>query len=159
MFTRQPNILKANRKLQGRLVFQGLPISIENRKGSVRHWQDPHNGESGKTKFTYPYGYISGTLGTDGDSVDCFIGPDKDSTKVFVIKQVKTPFTRRRWDENKCFLGWKSSKEAKAAYLKHYNDPRFFGKIKEFSMEEFKELLEKKRGKFLYRSIAMMDLV
>lgn len=150
-------MLKAAHKLQGRIVFQDLPISIENRKGSYRHWYDPNKKEKGKTKMELPYGYVRGTLGMEADegkkdAVDVFIGPNKESQKVFVVRQMKAPdYTAT--DENKCFVGFDSAKEAKSAYLRHYDDKRFFGGIKEVSMDKFKELLKEKRGKDLTKAL------
>lgn len=135
-------------KLARRFEFQGLPISVETDKGDYRHWHDPHNDTDGKTKMLYPYGYVRGTLGTDGDAVDVYIGPHKDSTKVFVITQNKAPeFTKI--DEQKCMLGFNSAEEAKKAYLKHYDNPKFFHSMKELSMEDFKSKLTANKGKLI----------
>lgn len=127
----------AAHKLQGRVKLYGFEISIENAKGSVRRWHDPHSGESGSTKMQHDYGYIRGTQGTDGDHVDVYVGPNTDSQKVFVIDQMKKP-DFKKFDEQKCMLGFDSAEEAKAAYLKHYNDNRFFGSMREMSMDDFK---------------------
>ena len=47
----EKSLQKAAHKLHYRTEFQGLPISIENRKGSYRYWHDPHTGEDGKSKM------------------------------------------------------------------------------------------------------------
>lgn len=134
-------------KLQGRVDFQGLPVSIENRKGSYRHWKDHFNGTEGKTLMKYAYGYVRGTLGTDGDEVDVYVGPNEKSDKVFVITQMKTP-EFKEVDEQKCMLGFNSAKEAKKAYIDHYDNPKFFGSMKEMSLNEFKSKL-KTKGKLI----------
>jgi hypothetical protein len=36
-------------------------------------------------------------------------------------------------------LGFDSAEEAKKAYLRQYNDPKFFGSMTELSFEKFKE--------------------
>jgi inorganic pyrophosphatase len=136
------------RKLQGRIDFQGLPISVENRKGSVRQWYDAHNDEHGETKMKYPYGYVRGTLGTDGDAVDVYVGPNEESTKVFIITQMKAP-EFKSVDEQKCMLGFNSAAEAKSAYLHHYNDERFFGSMKQMTIEQFKTKLSTHKGKLI----------
>jgi len=143
-------------KLQGKLEFQGLPISVENRKGSVRHWHDPATDKDGTTKMLYPYGYIKGTLGIDGDAVDVFVGPDESTDKVYLITQTKAP-DFKEIDEQKVFLGFKSSGDAKAAYLKHYNNPKFFHSIKEMSMEAFKGKLTTRRGKLIKSALFLKD--
>lgn len=134
-------------KLAYRTAFQDLPISVENRAGSNRHWYDPEADEHGTTKQLYPYGYVRGTMGLDGDEVDVYIGPDKKSDKVFVVTQMKR-FEFKEVDEQKVMLGFSTPKAAKAAYLKHFDDSRFFGSMKEFTMDEFKKRLEKK-GKLI----------
>lgn len=140
-------LLKSH-KLQGKLEFQGLPISIENKAGSSRHWYDPHADEHGTTKMKYPYGYVRGTLGVDGDEVDVFVGPDESSTKVFVVTQMKAP-DFEDVDEQKVMLGFSSASSAKEAYLEHYTDSKFFGSMKELSVEQFKEKLKTHKGKLI----------
>lgn len=138
-------------KLAYKTSFQGLPVSIENRKGSVRHWHDPNSDEDGKTKMLYPYGYVRGTLGLDGDEVDVYIGPDKKSDKVFVITQLQR-FEFEKVDEQKVMLGFANPVAAKTAYLQHFNDARFFGDMKEMTMDEFKAKLDSKKGKLIKSS-------
>jgi len=75
-------------KLQGELKFQGLDVAIENRKGSVRKWYDPHGKEKGSTKMHFSYGYIRGSKGVDGDHVDVYIGPNPLATKVFILLKI-----------------------------------------------------------------------
>lgn len=124
-------------KLHKRIKFQGMDISVENRKGSYRHWKD-RNGDSGKTKMQVDYGYIRKTLSSaDGDHVDVFVGPNGESERVFIIHQVR-PDTGK-FDEDKVMLGFDSKKEAKEMYLKHYNTPKFFGSMDEMDIDTFKE--------------------
>ncbi len=135
----------ANYKLHGRTTFQGLEISIENRKGSVRKWFDPHGKEVGRTTMAADYGYIRGTLGTDGDHVDVYIGPNPNAANAYIVDQMKKIHDSprgdgKKWDrfdEQKAMLGWNTAAEAKAAYMKQYDDPRFFGSIREMPMSEF----------------------
>lgn len=124
------------RKLHKRRMFGGLAISVETRKGAKRHWHDPHSGESGSTTMLHDYGYIRGTMGTDGDHVDVYVGPHEDAAHVYVIDQMKKPGFDR-FDEQKVMLGFKSAKAAKKAYLAHYDDPRFFGSMKALPFAEF----------------------
>lgn len=141
------DLVKA-RKLHGKLEFQGLPISVENRAGSRRYWYDPNTDEHGSTKMKYPYGYVRGTLGVDGDAVDVFVGPDKSAKNVYIITQMRGPGFKEV-DEQKVMLGFNSAAEAKKVYLEHYNDSRFFGSMKEFTMDEFKEKLISHKGKLI----------
>lgn len=121
--------------LQGRMKFQGLDISIENRKGSTR--VDKHNDPpQWKTKMLCHYGYIRNSEGVDHDHIDCFVGPNLDATHAYIVRQV-VPETGKT-DEEKVMLGFDNIKQAKAMYLRHYDSPKFFGGIKAMPMEEFK---------------------
>lgn len=124
------------RKLHGRMRRFGLDISIENRAGSVRYWQ-AEDGERGQTKMLYPYGYVRGSIGRDGDHVDVFVGPNDNSAWAFVIDQMKRP-KFETLDEQKVMLGFDSAAEAKRAYLAHFNDARFFGKMKAMPIGQFR---------------------
>jgi hypothetical protein len=123
-------------KLQDRIVFRGLDISIENAKGSTRKWHDPHGKETGSTYMHHAYGYIRGTKGTDGDHVDVYVGPDESAPDVFIVDQMKKP-DFKEFDEQKIMLGFADAPAAKAAYMKQYNDPRFFGSIRKLPFEAF----------------------
>ena len=129
--------LLAQRKLEDRTEFQGLQISIENKTGSVRQGTDPNTGKPWRTVMKYPYGYIRLTEGVDGDHLDCFVGPDKNASHAYVVHQVN-PETGK-YDEDKCMLGFSSAAEAKAAYLQHYDDPKYFGTMEAVPMEKFRE--------------------
>ena len=108
-------------KLQGRTRLYGMDISIENKKGSYRSGTDK-DGHKWRTYMNYDYGYIRGTVGTDSDHLDCYIGNDKNAQKVYIIHQ-NDPVTHK-YDEDKCMLCFSSAADAKAAYMK-YNDPQF----------------------------------
>ena len=135
-------------KLQGRTTFQGMNISIENKKGSIRRGTDS-DGHKWAIKMHYDYGYIRGTEGADGDHVDCYLGGNEGAKKVYIIHQ-KIPGTDK-YDEDKCMLGFDTLEEAKAAYLKQYDKPGFFGGVDTVAVEVFKEkvLLKKWHGKRL----------
>jgi hypothetical protein len=125
-------------KLSRRTYFRGLHISIETDKGELRHWYDKHNDERGSTKMKYPYGYIRRTKGVDGDHVDVYVGPNKRAKNVYIIHQMKAP-EFKKYDEDKCMLGFLSAQAAKVAYLGHYNDRRFFGTMTVMPFEEFEK--------------------
>ena len=130
-------------KLQCSMNFQGLDIKIENRVGSVRHWNQ-EDGEEGKTKMHTRYGYVVKSLGVDGDAVDVFVSDiNPESDKVFVIHQ-KVPKTNK-YDEDKCMLGFDTEEQAIEEYKRHYSTD-FFDSCEELTMEEFKRALVKLRG-------------
>lgn len=113
--------------------------------GSIRQWFDPHSDQQGMTRMKRPYGYIRGTLGTDGDAVDVYVGPYRDAPKVYVITQMKAPeFTEV--DEEKCLLGFRTKEDARKFYLQHYDDPRFLGKITGIPFEEFRQAVMQTKG-------------
>ena len=144
--------LRKARKLHDRLLFGGLNVSIENRKGSVRHWYDKATNTSGTTKMLYPYGYVKGSIGSDGDHVDVFIGPNPNATHAFVIDQMRSPdFTT--FDEQKVMLGFDDADEAKKAYLLHFDNEKFFGKMKAMPFAEFaRKVLSTSQSKPLVKS-------
>lgn len=128
--------LRAGNYKKAKLDFQGLPVSIENPRGTLRQGVDP-DGHAWSTGMTHHYGYIRGTLGTDGDHFDCFIGPQGDAPSAFVITCMKPPeFTER--DEQKAMLGFPHKDAALQAFRDNYDDPRFMGECVEMSMPEFK---------------------
>ncbi|QEJ98658.1 LPD1 domain-containing protein [Treponema phagedenis] len=130
--------------LQGRTKIHGMDISIENKKGSVRSGVDK-DGHEWAIKMAYDYGYIRGTVGKDKDHVDAYIGNNPESEQVFIVHQ-NDP-TTGTYDEDKVMLGFNSAAEAKAAYLRQYDRPGFFGSMDEMSIEEFKEKAFDKKNK------------
>lgn len=135
-------------KLQGRTTFQGLSISIENRAGTYRRGTDP-DGHEWKTKLHNDYGYIRGSVGVDGDHVDCFLGPDRDSRNAYIIHQVK-PGTQT-YDEDKVMLGFPGATEAKKAYLSNYDRSDVFGSMETVTIDQLKSLIERRKGRKLVK--------
>ena len=83
----QEDDLQKGFALQGHVSYQGIPIAIENKDGSVRKWGDV-NGDHGETKMQgVSYGYAQGTLGADEDEIDVFVGPDPRAKMVYIIEQ------------------------------------------------------------------------
>jgi hypothetical protein len=136
-------------KLQGRIKLYDMNISIENKKGTYRSGVDS-DGHKWKTLMHYDYGYIRGTVGTDSDHVDCYIGPDKNSKKVYVIHQ-NNPITHK-YDEDKCMLCFESAEAAKKAYMKQYDRPGFFGSMETLTIEQFKTFVFSKQGSRIHKS-------
>ena len=130
--------LSAAHKLDGRMTFRGLPISIETAKGAYRHWTDAATGEAGKTKMLYAYGYIRRTKGLDGDHVDVFVGPNEKAESVYVIMTNKAPdFVMA--DEGKCMLGFDTQDAAKAGFLQHHGKPGVFSFYSQNVLREVRE--------------------
>lgn len=121
-------------------TFAGLPIVIENPKGSTRNWVDS-DGTTGSTKMRYDYGYIDGTCGPDGDGVDVYLGPNPDAHWVYVVHQMSKASGFQKFDEDKAMLGFDSANHARDAYLGQYNDERFFGGMTQMTVDDFKRQL------------------
>ncbi len=100
----------------GRASFHGLPVAIEQPRGTYRTGKDA-NGKCWVNRMAAHYGYISGTKGNDGDAVDCFIGFYPQSERVFVINQN----IGGRFDEHKVMLGFPDEDSARRAYLDSYD--------------------------------------
>lgn len=136
---------KAAYKLQGRMDFQGLNVSIENRKGSVRRGVD-NDGHEWRTKMAHAYGYIRLSdevrrKGADGDHIDCFIGPFRGSERVFVVHLNRAD--NGKFDEDKVLLGFDSKADAMAAFKANYDKvgQKLFGGMTEMDMSTFKQRL------------------
>lgn len=140
--------------LEDEFDFQDLHIMIETDKDSIRKGVN-EDGTPWETHMKYPYGYISNTKAADDEHVDCYVGDNRESTKVFIVHQV-FPDTGK-YDEDKVMLGFNTEDEAKQAYLDHYDDPKFFGSMTEMNMEEFKESLKKNKGKKLSEGKTLLN--
>lgn len=137
-------------KLQDRIKWHGLDIAIENKKGSYRTGKDI-DGKPWKTLMDFDYGRIGGTMATDSEGVDIFLGPDDTAEMIYVVHQVD-PFNDYRYDEDKCMCGFPSKESAIKGYQSQYNRPDFLGEVSEFTIDEFKVALKEKRGAMLYKS-------
>lgn len=122
-------------KPQGHTVFHGIPIAIEQRKGSVRRWTNAL-GERGETRMYHAYGYVKRTGGADGEEIDVYLGPDAESRQVFIVHQLDA--ATGRYDECKLFLGFGSAVDAREAYLQHIDDPQMFGWMESMTVGHLK---------------------
>ena len=128
----------------GHIRIEGMPISIENPKGSYRTYKKD-DGSEGKIKMKNHYGYFTNTTaqGKDRDAVDVFIGPNVDEFDyVYVIDQNNT---KGEFDESKVMLGFNSKEHAKNAYMNNYSsDWDGFRSITKVSIKTFKKWLYRK---------------
>jgi pimeloyl-ACP methyl ester carboxylesterase len=113
----------------GRTRISGMEVSIENPKGSKRRSKadDPNLWE---VDMPAHYGYIRGTMGSDGDHVDLFIGDGGDNGRFWVINQT-TPDGKKH-DEHKVITGVNSADEAVALYKASFADgfgDKVFGSV------------------------------
>lgn len=108
---------EAGNYAKGHLTLHGLPISLENPKGSTRSGTDG-DGKAWSVTLKNDYGYIKRTEGRDGDHVDVFIGPSPETEVIFVVNQSNPK--SGRFDEHKVLIGFPTEAEAKAGYLANY---------------------------------------
>lgn len=109
----------------------GLAISIETPKGQRRNPAWP--------PMPCDYGYIKGTEGRDGDHVDVFLGPDRNSELVVVVDQVNQ---NGRFDEHKCLLGFQTTQKAIDCYKSAYSKGWKLGPVTTMTIEQFKSWLK-----------------
>lgn len=133
--------IEAGNYKKGRVNIQGLTVAIEVARGGTRSGTGK-DGKAWSTQMKDAYGYIcTGANGADGDKVDCFLGDDPTSERVFVIDQVD-PDTRA-FDEHKVVLGATSEDEARTIYLRNYEAGwAGLGALTEMDMAAFKEWLK-----------------
>ncbi len=93
-------------------LFPCNMIVIENPRGSIRY------GKNWCQIMAHDYGYIDGTIGSDGDELDVFLGPDLSSPLIYIVQQNR-PGTND-FDEHKLMLGFSSLESAREGYMANY---------------------------------------
>lgn len=135
-----PALEKNAFRLQGRLTVQGIDIAVENQPGSVRKGVGK-DGKKWRTVMRFPYGYLVGTEGADGDEVDAYVGPDRDAPDAYVVHQRREDGTG--YDEDKVMLGFPDEAAARKAYLAHYDSPKFLGPISRVPVARLRAMVER----------------
>lgn len=124
----------------GHVKIDGMDVTIENPKGSIRRGTDA-DGKEWQSEMHYDYGYIRGTKAVDNDHIDIFLSDNPETGNVFVVDQVN-PKTGE-FDESKVMYGFASEQEAREAYLSNYEEGwKGLGKITEVTKEEFKKWID-----------------
>jgi hypothetical protein len=134
-----------------RINFRGLNIRIENPVGSVREGIDK-KGNKWKVRFYYPYGFITGTIGKDGEEIDCFIGNHPESENVYIVHQLRPDGL---YDEDKVMLGFSELDSARDAYLAHFNTQGFIGGITAMPFFEFKQRVSNKTSRMFSEAMVL----
>lgn len=98
----------------------GFDIGLQYRPGDMRHGR----------KLTVGYGHIRGVRGADGMSADVYLGPDLDSDRVFVVRQLD--YDTGEFDEHKIMMGFNNLQKAEQAYKKNMT-AKMFGGIREIT--------------------------
>ena len=123
---------------KGHIKVDGLDITIEQPKGSIRRGTDA-NGKQWESEMHNTYGYIRGTESADGDHIDIFLSDNPTEGKVFVVDQVNKDGS---FDEHKVMYSFNSMEEAAQAYRDQYEDGWKVGTVTEVSREEFKKWVD-----------------
>jgi inorganic pyrophosphatase len=124
------SVKTANDPVKKFIHIQGIPIMLEWLKGETRKYS---SGFSQKMKADY--GYIPGTMDSDGEQLDVYIGPKKDSELVFIINQLKDDGSH---DERKVMLAYQDEESARESYLAHMPKKRL-GRISRTTISVFKK--------------------
>lgn len=129
---------------KGHIKVDGLNITIEQPKGSIRRGTDA-NGKQWESEMHNTYGYIRGTESVDGDHIDIFLSDNPTEGKVFVVDQVNKDGS---FDEHKVMYGFPDMESAKQAYLSNYEEGwQGLGNITEVSKEDFKAWIDSSKRK------------
>ena len=136
----QTNFATGGRAVVGHTTAAGEPVSLEEHKGQIRHRQD-----SGASRMAADYGYIDTSKPDhDGMKTDAFVGPHRDSKKVFVVNQ-QHPHTGK-FNEHKVLLGYKDRAHALRDYAHSFSDGLGHKRIQsvvEMGTHELKDWLKK----------------
>lgn len=122
--------------------FQGLPVSIENEKGSERSGVGP-DGTPWSVTMPCNYGYFLRSEGADGDHVDVYLGEHEDAPHVFVVNQIDPD--GGEFDEHKVLALHRTKDEALATYHAGFSDgsgPSRMGGCITMSVDQFKDWLK-----------------
>lgn len=129
---------------KGHIKVDGLNITIEQPKGSIRRGTDA-NGKQWESEMHNTYGYIRGTESVDGDHIDIFLSDNPTEGKVFVVDQINKDGS---FDEHKVMYGFSDMESAKRAYLSNYEEGwQGLGSITEVKKEDFKKWIDSSKRK------------
>lgn len=129
---------------KGHIKVDGMDITIEQPKGSIRTGKDA-SGKEWHSEMHNTYGYIRGTESVDGDHIDIFLSDNPADGNVFVVDQVNKDGS---FDEHKVMYGFTDIESAKQAYLSNYEKGwQGLGNITEVSKDEFKKWIDSSKRK------------
>lgn len=123
---------------KGKIDAIGLPMEVECPAGSTRSGTDP-DGNEWSILIKHHYGYISNTVGADGEEVDVFVknnmAPDFKGD-IFVVYQNNPDGT---FDEHKVIVGADDHTDARKIYLSNYEKGwTGLGKMEVYTVKDFK---------------------
>lgn len=104
----------------GKTEWNGLTLSIENKKGGTRRGYKDDGSVAWEVTMPAHYGRILRTEGADGDHVDFYLGDVTDSDYVMIIDQVDAE--TGAFDEHKLILGTTARGAALGIYRDAFSD-------------------------------------
>ena len=144
--TAKPKLVKAKAadadgpQVGPRRKVHGLDVVIETPKGYERHGKD-EKGAPWRQTMANDYGYIKGHKGADGDSLDCYVGPNPSDPWAYVVDQAVLG-SRSKFDESKVMLGFDSQGDALQAYrANHHRAADVYLDFTPMHIDDFKEWL------------------
>src|SRR5215831_17202439 len=146
-----PEQARSGKYAKGKLILHGLPIRIETPRGAMRKGVGA-DGKPWSVRMKAHYGYFERTEGKDGDEVDCYIGPNPESKRAFIIDQDNAE--TGKFDEHKVMLGFSGPGAARRCYIAGFDDgkgAKRLGRMTEVSIDDLRDRLERKGG-FLKRA-------
>lgn len=108
----------SDEKVKSHRKFRGISVEIEFPMGSTRSGVAP-DGTRWERTMVHDYGHFRGIPAVDGDSLDCYLGPDESSDLVLIIPQLRDGGA---FDEYKIILGFPTAHDALQGYLAHMPD-------------------------------------
>jgi phage-related protein (TIGR01555 family) len=115
------------------LDWKGFKIGLQYQPFDLRH----------EKLLPCGYGEIIGTTAADGMPLDCYVGAELDSDRVFVVSQLKAD--TGEFDEHKLFIGFTDDAPAiKDLFVSLMGQERFGG-IREIQPQDVLELTENER--------------
>lgn len=129
---------------KGHIKVDGLALTIEQPKGSIRRGTDA-NGNKWESEMHNTYGYIKGTESVDGDHIDIFLSDNPAEGNVYVVDQVNKDGS---FDEHKVMYGFADMESVEKAYLSNYEKGwQGLGSITGVSKEDFKKWVDSSKRK------------
>ncbi len=131
-----PFVVQKDDPAQKTVTVQGVDVHVDRPVGFVQEGKDDQGNEWKRT-YQNDYGYIKGTAGGDGESLDVFLGPALDTPAVYFVEQKKADGT---FDEFKLMVGFPDRAAAEACYKAHI-PAQYRGPVTETTMAHVKALL------------------
>jgi hypothetical protein len=118
----------------------GLLVDVEVPAGGVRRGVGA-DGREWAVTMPADYGEFVGTMGTDGDPIDVFVGPDLGAPYAYIVG-IQDPATGLH-DEDKVMFGFRSRDDAMACYRAAYGRGDLLMSVQRMSVAELQMWVER----------------